>query len=96
MEESHCIIILQHESMSNDDEKDKLIDLSIESAFLNHQAKILQVRKEDVRQYLPCCKEIVLTSDPSDIVNTDSRPYLLLKGNLFAHILHKLSDIFLG
>lgn len=96
MEESHCILILQHESMSNADEKDKLIDLSIESAFLNHQAKILQVRKEDVRQYLPCCKEIVLTSDPSDIVNTDSRPYLLLKGNLFAHILHKLSDIFLG
>lgn len=96
MERSHCIFILQHESISNADEKDKLIDLSIESAFLNHQAKILQVRKQDVKQYLPSCQEIVLTCGPSDIVNTDSRQYLLLNGNLFADILNKLSEMFLG
>lgn len=94
MDRSHCILIIQHESMSNADEKDKLIDLSIENACLNHQAKSLQVRKQDVKQYLPCCKEIVLTCGPTDIVNTDSRQYLL-KGNLFSKILNKLSEMFL-
>lgn len=94
MDRSHCILILQHESISNVDEKDKLIELAMENAFLNHQAKVIQIRKQEVKQYLPCCKEITLTCDPCDIVHTDSRQYLL-KGNLFSNILNKLSEMFL-
>lgn len=94
MDRSHCILILQHESISNVDEKDKLIELAMENAFLNHQAKVIQIRKQEVKQYLPCCKEITLTCGPCDIVHTDSRQYLL-KGNLFSNILNKLSEMFL-
>lgn len=93
MNSAHCILIIHHESMSNADDADKMIDLAMDSAFLNHQAKSLQIRKQEVTRYLPC-KEITLTCDPRDIVNTDYNQYLL-KGNLFSDILIKLSEMFL-
>lgn len=91
---SQCILIIHHESKSDAGEKDEFIDRAMEIACVKHQAKILQIRKQEVEQYSPGCKEIVLTCGSSDIANKDSNQ-ILLKGNLFSDMLCKLSEMFL-
>lgn len=96
MSRSHCILIVHHKSKGGNDaaNTDEFIDLATEIACVKHQKKILQIRKEEVEQYAPGCKEIGLTCGYGDIVNTDSSQ-ILLNGNLFSNMLDKLSDMFL-
>lgn len=89
---SPCIFIFHHKS--NKDNTDELIDRAMEIACVQHNKKILQIRTQEVEQYAPGCKEIVLTCGYCDIVNNDSQ--YLLKGDLFSNMLDKLSEMFLG
>lgn len=96
MSRSQCILIIHHESKSGKDaaNTDEFINRAMEIAFVKHHKKIFQVRKQEVEQYAPGCKEIVLTCGQGDIVNNDISQ-ILLKGNLFSNMLYKLSEMFL-
>lgn len=91
---SRCVLIIQHERINCAGNIDKLIDQTVDDACVYHKAKILKIRKQEVKQHAPRCKEIVLTCGPSDMVKND-RSEILFKGKLFSNILGNLSEMFL-
>lgn len=92
---SHCIFIFHHESEKCSDNTDEFIDRAIEIARVKHPGKILEIRQQKRKQYVPGCKEIVLTCAQSDVENDKSQNLLIKKGDLFSNMLDKLSEMFL-
>lgn len=74
---SRCIFIFHHESEKGADNTDEFIDRAMEIACVKQPAKILQIRKQKVKQYVPGCKEIVLTCGQSDVENENSQNLLI-------------------
>lgn len=92
---SRCIFIFHHESEKGADNTDEFVDRAMEIACVKQPAKILQIRKQMGKQYVPGCKEIVLTCAQSDVENDKSQNLLIKKGDLFSNMLDKLSEMFL-
>lgn len=91
MYKSRCILIIHHERNTTDVKKDEILDQALAIALGNHRAKTLIIKKEDVEHDEKGIKEVILSCDFDENVNTESSQ--ILQGDLLSDLLKKISEM---